>query len=162
MTENGPTKKMRDEIIEKWSKLGLLEGLEGISDTVPEMFFCNTVQVIPYSVIIAGGRDFTDYEELVRYCDYILKNKPSVEIVSGVARGADLLGEKYALERGFPIRRFPADWDSFGNSAGYRRNIDMAKYADALIAFWDGKSKGTKHMIDTAKKNNLNVRVKQY
>lgn len=57
---------------------------------------------------------------------------------------------------------FKADWDKHGKAAGFKRNTEMAKYADALIAFWDGKSKGTKHMIDTAKSHNLKVRVIAY
>jgi ABC-type enterochelin transport system substrate-binding protein len=113
-------------------------------------------------VIIAGGRKFKDYESLKKYCDYILQNQSDIEIVSGTARGADRLGERYAEERGFPIKRFPAKWDEFGNSAGYIRNFEMAKYADGLIAFWNGISSGTKHMIDIAKKEELKVRIFKY
>jgi len=108
-------------------------------------------------VIVAGSRTFTDYELLKLTCDNI-KNKIT-EIVSGGARGADKLGEQYAVESGFSIKQFPADWDRWGKSAGYKRNAEMAEYADALIAFWDGSSKGTKHMIDLAKKNNLKIKV---
>ena len=76
-----------------------------------------------------------------------------------MARGADTLGEQYAKERGIPIRYFPADWQTLGKSAGYQRNVQMAQYADALVAFWDGRSKGTKHMIDTAQRFKLDIRV---
>jgi len=113
-------------------------------------------------IIIAGGRGFNDYERLCSYCDYLLQNKDDIEIVSGCARGADKLGERYAEERGYPIKRFPADWGTFGNSAGYRRNKEMADYADALIAFWDGKSKGTQHMINIADKQSLKLRIYRY
>ena len=113
-------------------------------------------------VIIAGGREFTDYDKLRSYCDYILQNQKDVEIVSGAARGADILGEKYARERGYRITQSPANWDKYGKSAGYIRNEEMAKYADALIAFWDGKSKGTEHMINLAKQYNLKVKVYKY
>ena len=82
-----------------------------------------------------------------------------VEIVCGKARGADSLGEQYAKERGIPVRYFPADWRTLGQSAGYQRNTQMAQYADALVAFWDGRSKGTKHMIDTAQRFKLDIRV---
>ena len=58
--------------------------------------------------------------------------------------------------------RFPADWDKYGKAAGYKRNGEMARNADALIAFWDGKSRGTKHMIDLAKKYDLQARVVMY
>jgi hypothetical protein len=110
-------------------------------------------------VIIAGGRTFNDYNLLYQKCDKALSMQKEVEIVSGTANGADKLGEKYANEKGFKIKQFPANWDSHGKSAGYIRNEEMAKYADALIAFWDGKSKGTKHMIDLAKRYNLKVKV---
>jgi len=113
-------------------------------------------------VIIAGGRDFDDYEKLRSYCDYLLQNKDNIEIVSGTARGADKLGEHYAAERGYPVKRFPADWGSHGKSAGYLRNEEMADYADALIAFWDGESRGTQHMIDIAKKELIEIRILYY
>jgi len=113
-------------------------------------------------VIIAGGRDFDNYEHLMNACDYMLQNCGYIEVVSGGAKGADILGEKYAYERGYPVKRFPADWDKHGKSAGYKRNVEMADYADALIAFWDGKSKGTKHMIDIAKNKKLKVKIYGY
>lgn len=113
-------------------------------------------------VIIAGGRDFDDYQSLRNYCQKILRNQEEVEIVSGTARGADTLGEKFAKESKYPIKRLPADWDKYGKSAGYKRNAEMAEYADGLIAFWDGKSKGTKHMIDLAERAGIGVRVFSY
>ncbi len=113
-------------------------------------------------VIIAGGRDFSDYAELSKYCDYILQNQKEIEIVSGTANGADKLGEKYAEEKGYLLKLFPADWGGLGKAAGYIRNEEMAKYADALIAFWDGKSKGTMHMINLAKEYNLKIRIYRY
>ena len=113
-------------------------------------------------VIIAGGRDFSNYDLLCQKADKILSRQNEVEIVSGAAKGADKLGETYALERGYEVKRFPADWGTFGNSAGYRRNTEMAVYADALIAFWNSRSNGTKHMINIAKKQDLLVRVITY
>jgi hypothetical protein len=110
-------------------------------------------------VIIAGGRDFDDYHRLCQVCDEFLKDKNKVEIVSGAYKGADLLGEKYANERNYPIKQFPADWRRYGKSAGQKRNADMAAYADALIAFWDGESKGTKNMIALAEQAGLIVKV---
>jgi len=80
--------------------------------------------------------------------------------VSGTARGADQLGERYAKERGYFIQRFPADWNAYGKAAGYIRNRKMAEYADALIAFWDGKSRGTLNMISLAKECGLQIRIK--
>ena len=113
-------------------------------------------------VIIAGGRDFNDYDLLCRKADIILSRQQEVEVVSGTAKGADKLGERYAEERGYPIKRFPADWGTHGKAAGYMRNEDMAIYADGLIAFWDEQSKGTKHMIDIAELHKLKIRIVRY
>lgn len=110
-------------------------------------------------VIIAGSRSFSDYSFLCLKCDKALSSQTEIEIVSGTANGADKLGEKYAEGKKYPIKRFPADWDKYGKSAGYKRNEEMAKYSDALICFWDGTSKGSKSMIDLAKKYELKVKV---
>jgi hypothetical protein len=113
-------------------------------------------------VIIAGGRNFNDYNLLSKNVYEFTLYQPDIEIVSGCANGADKLGEKYANFYGIPIKRFPADWNRYGRQAGYLRNKQMAEYADMLIAFWDGKSKGTKHMIDLAKINNLKIHIVYY
>lgn len=117
-----------------------------------------------YRVIIAGCRDFDDYELLKEKCDYFLQDekKEDVVIISGHASGADALGERYAQERGFQLETFPADWKAHGRAAGPIRNARMASAANALIAFWDGKSRGTKNMIETAKNHNLKVVVVRY
>ena len=109
-------------------------------------------------IIVAGGRDFNNYSLLERTLDSVLI-RDQLEIVSGTARRADRLGEKYAEEHNIPVKRFPADWDKHGKSAGYKRNEEMAEYGDALVAFWNGQSRGTKHMIELAKKYNLKIRV---
>jgi hypothetical protein len=108
-------------------------------------------------VIIAGSRKFNNYELLCHTCNMEFNLQTEIEIVSGTAYGADKLGERYAIEKGYPIKKFPADWDKYGKSAGYKRNEEMAKYADSLIVFWDGKSKGTKHMIDLANRYGLKI-----
>lgn len=120
--------------------------------------------ITKYKVIIAGCRDFTDYELLREKCDYHLQNLrlEDIVIVSGHASGADSLGERYAQERGFQLETYPADWQAHGRAAGPIRYAKMANVAHALIAFWDGKSRGTKNMIDTAKKHNLQVAVVRY
>lgn len=118
-----------------------------------------------FRIIIAGGRNFNDYNLLKEKVDNIISDKRKthqIYIVSGKARGADSLGEKYANENGLNIMEFPADWDKHGRSAGYKRNLEMAENADALIAFWDGESRGTKHMIDIAKEKNLLTRIIRY
>ena len=117
-------------------------------------------------VIIAGTRDFDNYELLKQKMDKILaarvRNNEEIIIVSGTARGADKLGERYARERGYTIKRFPANWDKNGKRAGYIRNEEMAKYADACVYFWDEVSRGTKHMIDLATRYKLALRVIKY
>ena len=118
-----------------------------------------------FRVIIAGTRSFNDYDLLRVSCNNLLSEKQrthTVVIISGTARGADQMGERYARERGFQLRRFPADWEQYGKSAGHIRNAKMADNADALIAFWNGESKGTKNMIDNARRKSLAVRVIQY
>lgn len=103
--------------------------------------------------IIAGCRDFTDIHLLKKQLDYYREHTNSItEIVSGGATGADAMGEAYALLNGIPIKGFPANWSKHGKAAGPIRNKEMAEYADCLIAFWDGKSRGTKNMIDTMNK----------
>ena len=103
--------------------------------------------------IIAGSRGFTDYRVIER-CVEIAK-LDITEVVSGTAKGVDQLGEYWASEHDIPVKEFPAKWDEFGKAAGYKRNVQMAEYADALIAIWDGGSRGTKHMIDIAKKHDI-------
>ena len=118
-----------------------------------------------FRVIIAGGRHFGNYDLLKDKCVAILANKMEtcdVHIVSGCASGADSLGEAFADEFQLKVDKFPADWDKFGKSARYKRNVQMAENADALIVFWDGKSKGTNHMINIAKEKNLPTRIIKY
>lgn len=110
-------------------------------------------------IIIAGSRSFDNYECLSDFCTMALSNQDKVEVVSGTASGADKLGERFAMENNYHLSRFPANWDKYGKSTGYKRNAEMAKYADALIAFWDGNSRGTKHMIDLAEKEGLKIKI---
>ena len=70
------------------------------------------------------------------------------EVVSGGAAGVDSLGEDWATNEWVPLRVFGPDWGRYGKSAGFRRNEQMGDYADALVALWDGQSRGTKHMIE--------------
>ncbi len=112
-----------------------------------------------YKVIIAGSRDYTNYAQLCSIVDRELAGIEEVEIVSGGARGTDALGERYAKERRCALKVFPADWDQWGRAAGPIRNEEMADYADALIAFWDGRSAGTRDMIRRAEEKGLRVEV---
>lgn len=112
-----------------------------------------------FKIIVAGSRGFSNYKFLVEKLDHLLKNvNDEIEIVSGTARGADQLGERYAIERNYKIAYFKPDW-SIGLSAGYKRNEDMAKYANACVVFWMNNSKGSKHMIDISQKYNLKLRI---
>ena len=112
-----------------------------------------------FKVIVAGSRTFKDYDLLEMKLDYIFIGHKPTSIVCGCAAGADQLGKEYAMKHGIPVDEFPADWENEGKSAGYKRNERMADAADALVAFHDGKSSGTKNMIDIAKKKGLQVRV---
>ncbi len=101
-------------------------------------------------VIIAGGRDLHDHNLVTAAMNkFALDGHVVTEVVSGGAKGIDLLGERWAVGHGLPVRVFPADWGKYGRAAGPRRNETMAFYADFLVAVWDGESTGTKHMIAT-------------
>ncbi len=111
-------------------------------------------------VIVAGSRTFTtaDYPLVKEVC--LSSGYWFTSIISGTAHGVDLLGEMFAKEIRVPVERFPADWTRFGKSAGYKRNEQMAKVADALVLVWDGKSLGSKHMLDIARAKRLIVYVR--
>lgn len=118
-----------------------------------------------FKVIIAGSRDFNNYEYLKQKCDTLLENKRKTHeiiIVSGGAKGADTLGERYAKERGYKILIFQPQWKTYGRSAGIRRNNQMADAAQAAIIFWDGSSKGSKNMADCMKSRSKTYFVFEY
>lgn len=98
-------------------------------------------------VVIAGSRSITDYP-LVRYAIETGPLKGRItEVVCGMASGVDTLGARWAWWHGVPIKEFPAEW-AMGREAGFRRNRQMADYADAAIIVWDGRSRGSGNMID--------------
>jgi hypothetical protein len=117
-------------------------------------------------LIIAGGRDFNDYDFLADETSrFIIENvgrQEEVIIISGLAKGADTLGCQLAQECGYPLEGFAAEWGRYGRSAGIKRNKLMAKSGTHLLAFWDGKSRGTMHMIDFAYEQGLVVKVIEY
>jgi predicted Rossmann-fold nucleotide-binding protein len=118
-----------------------------------------------FKVVIAGSRGFSNYKLLKETCDDFLRNikkEYNIVIISGGARGADKAGEKYASDEDLDLEIYPADWKKYGKSAGFMRNEQMADIADAVIAFWNGESHGTKHMIDIAEEKGLNVKVVNY
>lgn len=131
-------------------------------------------------VIIAGSRDFNQYEQLAHFIDYNLSHDGinDITILSGKASGADKLGEKYALEKGYEVQEYPADWKNlnvknckvrknawgqeYNSLAGFNRNEEMAKNADILFAFFSDiskKSLGTMDMINRAEKHGLKIYV---
>lgn len=121
----------------------------------------NSGSAEPMRVIVAGSRGFTDQMTAFHELDKLFEGK-AVEVVSGRAPGADLLGELWAEARGHALKCFPAEWDLHGKAAGYLRNIEMAKYAreqeeGMLVAFWNGTSRGTAHMIQQARDMGLEV-----
>ena len=111
-------------------------------------------------VIIAGSRTIKyPYYQVVKAVKESGLWKKITTVCSGTCYGIDHAGELWAEEHGRAIKRFPADWDTKGRKAGIIRNYQMATYADALIAVWDGKSRGTKNMIETAFRLDLQVYV---
>lgn len=118
-------------------------------------------------VIIAGSRDMADYGAAKKAIAAALAEigGGQVRIVSGHCRGADIMGERYAHENGLELSVFPAEWNIYGRRAGFLRNTQMADFASeegnegALIAFWDGQSRGTKMMIGIARKKGIAVHV---
>jgi len=117
-----------------------------------------------FNLIIAGSRTWNGSmryqimrEAVFKFLDWHNPHNKPVVIVSGNAHGADKMGETIAEEQHWPIKRMPADWDRYGKAAGYKRNEEMAAIADACLIFWDGDSKGSKHMYDIAMQRKLDV-----
>lgn len=110
--------------------------------------------------VVAGSRGFDNYQLLTQILDRIIT--PDDVIISGMARGADLLGVRYAKEHNISVLKYPAQWNLYGRSAGYRRNEQMAVVTDKVIVFWDDVSKGTKHMINLAHKYNKQLMIVHY
>lgn len=105
--------------------------------------------------IIAGSRHISDPEILKKALKAIDWN--ITEVVCGMAYGVDRLGHDWAVENGIPVAEFPSDWKRHGRIAGFLRNQDMAEYSQALLAVWDGESRGTKDMIKRAREHGLKV-----
>lgn len=115
-------------------------------------------------VVIAGCRDYDNYDEAKAYIDICLSNirkTNEIIIISGGAKGADSLGERYAEENGFKVEKYSADWERYGRSAGPRRNRQMAEISDYVICFWDGESRGTRSMIESARNFGKPVKIKR-
>ena len=118
----------------------------------------------PNRIIVAGGRDFSDIDLMEEKLNHLLQKRlpEDTAIISGMANGADTLGTHWAEQHGFEVMRFPADWTMYGRSAGYKRNHEMLAAATGLVAFWDGRSRGTAHMIQIARDAGIKVVVIRY
>ena len=118
-----------------------------------------------FKLIVAGGRDFNDPKllcnKLFELAEGVYKDK-AVSIVSGMARGADIMAYHTAIGNDIKVYSFPANWDKYGKGAGYRRNEDMARFADGLLAFHDGVSRGTANMIQIMQRLHKDVHVVKY
>ena len=108
---------------------------------------------------IVGGRDFNDKELMAKRLALFMRaysngemSAPSIEIVSGGAKGADTLGVSFACVWNVPIKIFKPDWNKYGKSAGFRRNQTIVDNCDMVLAFWDGMSRGTSDTIEKAKR----------
>ena len=112
-------------------------------------------------IVIGGCRNYNDYtlfSEYVKSClsEFISDN---VTIISGHCSGVDCMAERYAKENGLKCLVYPADWGKYGRAAGPIRNKALVENSDAIIAFWDGKSKGTKNLIDIAARQSKRIWV---
>lgn len=110
-------------------------------------------------LLIAGSRDYTNYSVVNKVCTHLLTLYDIDTIISGHARGADTLGERFAHEHDLQLDIYPADWNTYGRSAGYIRNEIMIKHADMCVVFWNGTSPGTKHTINLARKYGVKLIV---
>ena len=126
---------------------------------VPQMQNNRSIELAenPMKTIIAGGRNVTEADILESALDELPWQIS--EVVSGGAKGVDQMGEEWAERNRIPVKLFKADWKTYGRAAGPKRNEQMADYGEALLAIWDGKSKGTANMIKNAEKQGLTVHV---
>lgn len=107
---------------------------------------------------VIGSRTFSDYSKMKQ----LLSTFELSQIISGGAQGADSLAAKFAVEHNIELKVFYPDWDRHGKKAGMLRNIEIINACDAVLAFWDGSSKGTKHSIEYARKLNKEVQVEMF
>ncbi len=129
---------------------------------------CENSKDDTFYLLIAGTRTYTDYAEFVGICDYMLSGTAHpVCIVSGGANGADALAERYAKEKNYQLKVFPAKWDTYGRQAGYIRNKEMHDFIKfhekrACLCFWNGSSRGTAMNFELAKKDSTRLVVWNY
>ena len=112
-----------------------------------------------HHVAVVGSRSRTDKEYIHKKLDELHSEKPIELIVSGGARGVDLIAEEWADLNKIPKKIFIPDWDKYGKKAGFLRNIEIVNHADVVYSFWDGESRGTLSSMNLAKKNNKKLIV---
>lgn len=117
-----------------------------------------------FYLLICGSRSYSNYHEFEKVTDFLLKNKEDITIISGGAKGADKLAEEYCHNKNIEIIIFNAEWNKYGKSAGFKRNVEMINFIKdkeqkGVLSFWDMKSKGTEHSIKLSKKENIPIRI---
>jgi len=99
-------------------------------------------------IAIVGSRSYADLAGVV---DYVNALPNDAEVISGGARGVDSTAERAAISRGLKVTSIRAEWEKFGKAAGFIRNSTIVDSCDRVVAFWDGKSRGTLDTITKAK-----------
>ena len=116
-------------------------------------------------LMVCGSRTITDKDFIYKKIDECIAENFSAEeiiIIEGDARGVDSIAKQWAIDHNKQIEAYPAKWDLYGKSAGFRRNVDMVKACDYCLILWDGESKGTKHDIDLCKQLNKPYTMHNY
>lgn len=134
----------------------LTRRLERGDDMPPFVEIVQRLDSAPEKVAIVGSRKFPNRQQVI---DYVASLPQDTVIVSGGAKGVDTWAALAAKECGLDTLIFPAEWDKYGKSAGFRRNADIVNACDRLVAFWDGNSKGTAHSVGLAEKQGKPVEI---
>ena len=112
-------------------------------------------------IVIGGCRDYHDYDAFCEFVDRCLEElRQDVTVLSGHCSGVDAMAERYAAERGLGVEIYAAEWDKYGRAAGPVRNKKMVEQSDAVIAFWDRVSKGTRSLIRYAEQQGKPLFIK--
>lgn len=108
-------------------------------------------------VLVCGGRDYGDRAHLTQVLDKVHRHRGITILIQGGAKGADLMAAQWARVRHIPVKEYPAQWEKYGKSAGYRRNRQMLQEEQphVVIAFPGGK--GTDNMVELATKAGVKV-----
>lgn len=115
----------------------------------------------PYRILVSGSLCFENYPVLCATLDRLLAGRENV-VINGGAKGAETLGERYAEQRGFAVKQFLADWETYGRGAKVIRNTRMVEEADCAVFFWDGKSKAVAELIEKAEARDIPVEVVRF